>query len=71
MLNIVQSGDYVQFIDYKHHKIFRVIDINKKTGNVYVQCQHCNMRIHGIAYYLMEIIPKPKRIDKAKIRINY
>jgi hypothetical protein len=71
MLNIVQSGDYVKFIELKYHKIFRVIDINKKTGNVFIQCQHCNMKIHGVKYYLMEMIPKPKDLFTSQMRIKY
>jgi len=71
MINSVIPGHYVKFYEKKPHEIFKVLSINKKKGTLTIKCSHCNMIVHGIPYFLMEIIPTPKNIKKSKLKVIY
>lgn len=68
MINIVKTGDFVKFIELKHHHIHKVMQVNRKNKGketVNIQCQHCNMKIYHIPYFLMEIVIEPGRLLKS------
>lgn len=70
MINVIQKNHYVSFFDTKKHKIFKVLGVNKIKKQLYIECQHCKMKLHDIPYYLMEIIPTPKNIKQSKLKVK-
>ena len=71
MINKVKSGDYVRFYNPKPHEVHTVISKDKKNSTLTIKCNHCNMIIHGIPYFLLEIIEKPKYIRQSNFKAIY